>query len=106
MLPEINQHGFRESRIENCVHVVFTPKTIRPSKIKEVDSGANETILMKNSFLACLFGYYMQCSGELSNCHGLVVLTEVQHFHKQESVSTCKYENEANTYHDTYMKRT
>jgi len=77
----------------------------KPSQIKEVDSGANETILMKNSLLACLFGYCMQCSWELSNFLGLVVLPKVQHFHKQESVSTCKYENEANTCHDTYMKR-
>ena len=60
-LLKINQHGFREPRIENCVHVVLKPKTIRPSKIKEVGSGANETILMKNSLLAYLFGYCMQC---------------------------------------------
>jgi len=64
-LPKINQHGFRESRIENCVHVVLKPKTIRPSKIKEVDSGANETILMKNGLLACLLD--IACSA-LESC--------------------------------------
>jgi len=94
-----------QSRIEICVHVVLKPMTIRLSKIKEADSCAPETILMKNSLLACLFGYCTQCSWERSNSLGLVVLTEVQHFHKQESVSTCKYKNEANTYHDTFMKR-
>ena len=51
ILPK-KQHGFRESRIENCVHVVLKPKTIRPSKIKEVDNGANETFVMKNSLSA------------------------------------------------------
>ena len=62
MLPKIEQHGIRESRIENCALVVLKLKTIRPSKIKEFDSGANEIILMKNSLLAYLYRYYMQCS--------------------------------------------
>jgi len=53
MLPKITQHGFHGS---SCVHVVLKPKPLRPSKIKEVDSGASETIVMKNSFLAYLLG--------------------------------------------------
>ena len=47
------------------------------------------------------------CSGFESGriIFGLVVLPDIQHFHKQESVSTCKYKNEENTYNDTYTKR-
>ena len=37
MLPKLNQHGFCKSRIENCVHVILKPKTIRPSKYSTFD---------------------------------------------------------------------
>ena len=63
---DVSQGNVREIHFpvlaDNLVHVILKTKTIRPSKIKDVDSSAHETILMKNGLLACLFGYCMQCS--------------------------------------------